>query len=81
MPTSGKDRLAAEAMDRWEDFRESLSSEKRKYPIQQFRAFWPAATRYVELTKSDSLIHKRLAAAVPRGRHNAVRVRSWLRHF
>ncbi|MDX6457463.1 MAG: hypothetical protein QOH35_3784 [Acidobacteriaceae bacterium] len=27
------------AMDRREDFQESLSSEKRRYPIQQFRAF------------------------------------------
>ena len=64
MPTSEKDRLAAEAMDRWEDFQEGLSSDKRRYPIQQFRAFWSAATRYAELTKSDSLIHKSLAAAV-----------------
>ena len=64
MPTSEKDLLAAEAMDRWEDFQESLCSEKRKYPIQQFRAFRSAATRYAELTKSDSLIHKSLAAAV-----------------
>ena len=58
MPTSEKDLLAAEAMDRWEDFQESLSSEKRRYPIQQFRAFWLAATRYAELTKSDSLLHR-----------------------
>ena len=64
MPTSEKDRLAAEAMDRWEDFQQSLSAEKRRYPIQQFRAFWLAAIRYAELTKSDSLLHKRLAAAV-----------------
>jgi hypothetical protein len=64
MPTSEKDLLAAEAMDRWEDFEESLSTEKRKYPIQQFRAFWSAATRYAELTRSDSLIHKSLAATV-----------------
>ena len=64
MPTSEKDRLAAEAMDRWEDFQESLSSEKRRYPIEQFRAFWSAATRYAKLTKSDSLIHKNLAAVV-----------------
>jgi hypothetical protein len=64
MPTSEKDLMAVEAMDRWEDLKEGLSSEKRKYPIQQFRAFWSAATRYAELTKSDSMIHKRLAAAV-----------------
>ena len=54
-------------MDRWEDFQESLSSEKRRYPIQQFRAFWLAATRYAELTKSDSLLHKSLAAAAVNG--------------
>jgi hypothetical protein len=52
------------AIERWEDFQESLSSEKRRYPIQQFRAFWSAATRDAELTKSDSLIHKSLAAVV-----------------
>jgi hypothetical protein len=51
-------------MDRWQDFQGSLSSEKRRYPIRQFRAFWSAATRYADLTKSDSLVHKRLAAAV-----------------
>jgi hypothetical protein len=56
--------LAAEAMGRWKDFQESLSSEKRRYPIEQFRAFWSAATRYAKLTKSDSLIHKNLAAVV-----------------
>jgi hypothetical protein len=30
MPASEKNRLAAEAMDRWEDFQISLSSEKRE---------------------------------------------------
>jgi hypothetical protein len=64
MPTSAKDRLAAEAMNRWEEFQEGLSSEKRRYPIQQFQAFWPASKRYAELTKSDSPIHKSVAAAV-----------------
>jgi hypothetical protein len=64
MATSEKDRLAAEAMNRWEVFQESLASEKRRYPIEQFRAFWSAATRYAKLTKSDSLIHKDLATVV-----------------
>jgi hypothetical protein len=64
MRTSEKDRLAAEAMDRWYEFREGLSSERRKYPLQQFQAFWLAAKRYAELTKPDSLIHKSVAAAV-----------------
>ena len=66
MRTSEKDRLAAEAMDRWYEFREGLSSERRKYPLQQFQAFWLAAKRYAELTKPDSLIHKSVAAAVNR---------------
>ena len=64
MRTSEKDRLAAETMDRWYEFREGLSSERRKYPLQQFQAFWLAAKRYAELTKPDSLIHKSVAAAV-----------------
>jgi hypothetical protein len=50
--------------DRCEDFREDLSSEKRKYPFQHFRAFWSATKRNAELTKSDSMTHKHLAAAV-----------------
>jgi hypothetical protein len=33
---SEKDLSAAEAMDRSQDFRTSLSIEKRRYPIQQF---------------------------------------------
>ena len=46
------------------DFQESLSSEKRKYPIQQFQAFWSVTRCYAELTKADALIHKSVAAAV-----------------
>jgi hypothetical protein len=61
---SEKDQLAADAIDRWGDFQESLASVKRKYPISQFQAFWSATKRYAELTKADALIHKRVAAAV-----------------
>ena len=64
MPDSEKDRLAAEAMDRWEDFQEGLSLDKRKYPIQQFQAFWQATKRYADLTKFDSLIHRNVASTV-----------------
>ncbi len=64
MRTSEKDRLAAETRDRWDEFREGLSTERRKYPLQQFQAFWLAAKHYAELTKLDSLIHKSVAAAV-----------------
>ncbi len=64
MPTSQKDQLAAEAIDRWGDFQEGLASVKRKYPISQSQAFWSATKRYAELTKADPLIHKQVAAAV-----------------
>ena len=63
MPNSEKDRLAAEVADRWVDFREGLSN-KRKYPVEQFRAFWEAGKRYAELTKNDSLIHRKVVAAI-----------------
>ena len=64
MPTSQKDQLAAEAIDRWVDFQESLASVKLKYPIQQFQGYWLATKRYAELTKAEALIHKSVAAAV-----------------
>jgi hypothetical protein len=64
MPSPEKDRLAAEVMGCWADFQEGLSSDKRKYPIQQFRAFWRLANRYAELTRSDALIHRTVAGAV-----------------
>jgi hypothetical protein len=34
-----KNRLAAEALECWADFQDGLSSDKRKYPIQQFESF------------------------------------------
>jgi hypothetical protein len=64
MSPSEKDRLAAEAMQCWADFQEGLSSDKRKYPLQQFRAFWAVTKRYAALTRSDPLIHRSVAGAV-----------------
>jgi hypothetical protein len=39
MSPSEKDRLAAEAMQCWADLQEGLSSDKRKYPLQQVSSF------------------------------------------
>jgi hypothetical protein len=64
MPPPEKDRLAAEAMECWADFQDALSSDKRKYPVQQFKAFRAVTKRYAELTRSDALIHRSLAGAV-----------------
>ena len=36
MPSSRKERLAAEVKERWVDFQLALS-DKRKYPVQQFQ--------------------------------------------
>jgi hypothetical protein len=63
MPSPEKDRLAAEVMQCWADFQHGLSSDKRKYPLKEFRAFWTVTKRYAELTKSDSLIHRQVARA------------------
>ena len=37
---------------------------KAQVPYPAVSSLWLAATRYAELTKSDSLLHKSLAAAV-----------------
>ena len=60
---SEKDRLAAEVIERWVDFQEGLS-DKRRYPVGAFKAFVAAARRYAELTRSDPLIHRSVAAAI-----------------
>lgn len=64
MLASAKDRSAARVMECWAEFQEILSSDKRKYPVQQFQAFWVSTKQYAELTKSDSLIHRDVASAV-----------------
>jgi hypothetical protein len=64
MPPPEKDRLADEAMECWANLNAALSSDKRKYPIQQFKTFWAVTKRYAELTRSDALIHRSLAGAV-----------------
>ena len=51
-------------MECWVDFQDGLTSDKRKYPIQQFKAFWAVTKRYAELTRSDALIHRSVAEAV-----------------
>ena len=64
MLATEKDQLAAQVMEHWAEFQESLSSQKRSYPKGKFEVFWNAAKRYAELTKSDPLIHRAVAAAV-----------------
>jgi hypothetical protein len=63
MPISEKERLAAEVERQWADFQDGLS-DKRRYPLAQFKAFWKAARDYAVLTKRDPLIHRSVAVAV-----------------
>jgi hypothetical protein len=57
------DRLAAEVQDRWADSQDALSN-RRKYPLEEFRTFWNAGKRYAELTRNDPLIHRNVVAAI-----------------
>jgi hypothetical protein len=63
VPISQKDRLAAEVEKRWLDFQDGLSN-KRRYPVDQFRAFWEAGKRYAQLTRNDPLIHRKVVVAI-----------------
>ena len=63
MPRSEKDRLAAQFEDRWIDFQMALS-DKRKYPVQQFRLAWEIGRRYAVMAKDDTLIHRVVVSAV-----------------
>jgi hypothetical protein len=63
MPDSKKDRAAEEVAERRATFDLALSN-KRKYPVQEFRAIVQTARRYIAMTKNDSMIHKSVARAV-----------------
>ena len=45
------------------DFQDGLSN-KRRYPVEQFRAFWDAGKRYAELTRNNPLIHRKVVKAI-----------------
>jgi hypothetical protein len=63
MQNSEKDTVAEEVAERRATFNLALSN-KRKYPVQEFRAFVQTARRYIEMTKNDPMIHKSVARAV-----------------
>ena len=63
MPDSEKDRAADEVAVHRATFDLALSN-KRIYPVQEFRAFVQSARRYIAMTKNDPMIHKSVARAV-----------------
>ena len=63
MLESERDRLAKRVEDLRARFDDALS-DKRKYPVQEFRTFVQSVGRYIALTASDPLNHKSVARAV-----------------
>jgi hypothetical protein len=59
-----KDGLATLVEEKWLDFQVALSKNKRKYPIQEFRAFVLAARRYIDLTQRDRLIDRTVVKTI-----------------
>jgi precorrin-2 methylase len=63
MATSEKDRIARQTADLRVASDMALSN-KRKYPVAEFKAFVQSARRYIEITAGDPMIHKSVVRAV-----------------
>jgi hypothetical protein len=63
MAASERDRIARQTADLRVTFDMALSN-KRKYPVAEFRAFVQSARRYIEITAGDPMIHKSVVRAV-----------------
>ena len=63
MAESEKDRIARQVADLRVTFDMALSN-KRKYPVAEFKAFVQSARHYIKITADERLIHKSVARAV-----------------
>jgi hypothetical protein len=63
MAESEKDRIARQTAELRVVFEMALS-DKRKYPVTEFKAFVQCARRYIEITAGDSMIHRSVVKAV-----------------
>jgi hypothetical protein len=63
MAESEKDRIARQVADLRVTFDMALSN-KRKYPVAEFKALVQSTRRYIEITADDTMIHKSVARAV-----------------
>ncbi len=63
MAESEKDRIARQTADLGVTFDIALSN-KRKYPVTEFKAFVQSARRYIEITAGDSMVHRSVVQAV-----------------
>ena len=60
MAESENDRMARQTAELRAVFDMALSN-KRKYPVKEFRAFVQSARRYIEITAGDPMIHRSVA--------------------
>ena len=63
MTESEKDRIARQTAELKVTFDMALSN-KRKYPVAEFKAFVQSARRYIEITAGDPMIHRSVVQAV-----------------
>ncbi len=63
MAESEKDRVARQTAELRVTFDMALSN-KRKYPVAEFKAFVQSARRYIDITAGDPMIHKSVVSAV-----------------
>jgi hypothetical protein len=63
MAESEKDRIARQTAELRVVFDMALSN-KRKYPVKEFRAFVQSARRYIQITAGDPMIHRSVVQAV-----------------
>lgn len=60
---SGKDQAAKRVAELRVTFDLALA-DKRKYPVQEFKAFVHGVQRYIEMTQQDPMVHKSVVRAV-----------------
>ena len=63
MVDSKQDRLAKEVVELSTSFKLALSN-KRKYPMAEFKSFVAAAKRYLEALGKDPLIHRDVVSTI-----------------
>ena len=73
MTDSEKDALAAVVEERWVDFQMALSDNRRKYPVQEFKKFVQAVRNYIERSRDDPLVHRKVVQVV-NGLTNSLKV-------
>ena len=64
MTDSEKDAVANMVEQRWVDFQMALSDSKRKYPAQEFNKFAEAVRTYIEESRNDPLVHRKVVQVV-----------------